>query len=350
MPRRTKTNNIRLVSERAGVSVATVSRVVNNRTDVSEELRKRILAVIDELNFSPNKGARRVYNIGVVISQEKPLMDEYLSEVITGMSAFAGTESADLSIIMNSGSRQRSFLKQIRERRCDGVCLFAGDVPQIAELEKAQIPVMMLNYPYRSERIGFVNNESYMGESAAMEHLIGLGHRRIAFLAMNMAGDENHMHRFKAYTDALKRHGIEPDEKLVIAHIPTLHGQEAGYLQTLHLFRQAPDVTAIIASNDTMAEGVYKACWENGRRIPEDISIIGFDDLPGSAYRNPPLTTVAQPLYEIGYKAANYLYLHLSGTLPELPGETLETKLIIRNSTAQAGQNLNKRSIQGEKP
>ena len=80
MPRRTKTNNIRLVSERAGVSVATVSRVVNNRTDVSEELRKRILAVIDELNFSPNKGARRVYNIGVVISQEKPLMDEYLSE------------------------------------------------------------------------------------------------------------------------------------------------------------------------------------------------------------------------------------------------------------------------------
>ena len=84
MSRRTKTNNIRLVSERAGVSVATVSRVVNNRTDVSEELRKKIQTVIDELNFSPNKGAKRVFNIGVIISQEKPLMDEYLSELITG--------------------------------------------------------------------------------------------------------------------------------------------------------------------------------------------------------------------------------------------------------------------------
>ena len=95
MPRRTKTNNIRLVSERAGVSVATVSRVVNNRTDVSEELRKKIQTVIDELNFSPNKGSKRVFNIGVIISQEKPLMDEYLSELITGMSAFIGTESAE---------------------------------------------------------------------------------------------------------------------------------------------------------------------------------------------------------------------------------------------------------------
>ena len=341
MPRRTKTNNIRLVSERAGVSVATVSRVVNNRTDVSEELRKKIQAVIDELNFSPNKGAKRVFNIGVVISQEKPLMDEYLSELITGMSAFIGTESADLSIIMNSGCRKRSILKQIRERRCDGVCLFAGDLPQISELEKAQIPVMMLNYPYRSEKIGFVNNESYRGETDAMEHLIGLGHRRIAFLAMNMTDDENHLHRFKAYTDALKRHGIEPDENLVINHIPTLYGQEAGYLQTMRLFRQAPDVTAIAASNDAMAQGAYKACWETGRKIPDDISIIGFDDLPGSAYLNPPLTTVAQPLYEIGYKAANYLYLYLSGTLAELPGETLETKLIIRNSTAKVKQSTN---------
>ena len=335
MPRRTKTNNIRLVSERAGVSVATVSRVVNNRTDVSEELRKKILAVIEELNFSPNKGAKRVFNIGVVLTQEKPLMDEYFSELITGMSAFAGTESADLSIIMNSGSRKRSLLKQIRERRCDGVCLFAGDMPQIAELEKAQIPVMMLNYPYRSDKIGFVNNESYGGETDALEHLIELGHRRIAFLAMDMVADETHQHRFKAYNDALKRHGIEKDEKLIIDHIPTLHGQEAGYLQTMQLFRQASDVTAVVVSNDTMAQGTYKACWETGRKIPDDISVVGFDDLSASAYLNPPLTTVAQPLYEIGYKAANYLYLYLSGTLAELPGETLSTKLVIRNSTAR---------------
>lgn len=338
MPRRTKTNSIRLVSERAGVSVATVSRVVNNRTDVSEKLRKKIQAVIDELNFTPNKGAKRIFNIGVVITQEKPLMDEYHAQLITGMSAFIRTESADLSIIMNSGGRKRSVLKQIRERRCDAVCLFARDLACVQELEKAQIPVIMLNYPCRADRIGFVNNESYSGETAAMEHLIGLGHRKIAFLAMDMVGDENHLHRFKAYTDALKRHGIEADERLIIEHIPTFYGQEAGYLQAMQLFRRVPDVTAVIASNDAMAQGVYKACWEAGRKIPEDISIIGFDDLPCSAYLNPPLTTIAQPLYEIGYKAANYLYLYLSGNLNELPGETLETKFIVRNSTAEAGK------------
>ena len=133
----------------------------------------------------------------------------------------------------------------------------------------------------------------------------------------------------------MKRHGIEKDEKLIIDHIPTLHGQEAGYLQTMQLFRQASDVTAVVVSNDTMAQGTYKACWETGRKIPDDISVVGFDDLSASAYLNPPLTTVAQPLYEIGYKAANYLYLYLSGTLAELPGETLSTKLVIRNSTAR---------------
>ncbi len=334
MTRRTKPNNIRLVSERAGVSMATVSRVVNNRTDVSEELRKKIQAVIDELDFTPNKGAKRVFNIGVLISQEKPLMDEFHAQLITGMSAFISTESADLSIIMNSGERKRSLLKQVRERRCDAICIFARDVPQIAELEKAQIPVVMLNYPYRAERIGFVNNESYGGERSAVEHLIALGHRRIAFLAMNLEGDENHLHRFKAYADALKQHGIKPDDALIIPHIPTVYGQEAGYLQALQLFRQAPDVTAIAASNDVMAQGVYRACWETGRRIPDDVSVIGFDDLPCSAYLNPPLTTVAQPLYEIGYKAANYLYRYLSGTLDELPGETLSTEFVLRNSTA----------------
>ena len=140
MSRRTKTNNIRLVSERAGVSVATVSRVVNNRTDVSEELRKKIQTVIDELNFSPNKGAKRVFNIGVIISQEKPLMDEYLSELITGMSAFIGSESADLSIIMNCGCRKRSLLKQIRERRCDGVCLFPETFLILPNWKKLRFP------------------------------------------------------------------------------------------------------------------------------------------------------------------------------------------------------------------
>ncbi len=334
MARYTKANSIRLVSERAGVSVATVSRVVNNRTDVSEELRKKILSVIEELNFSPNKGVQRVFNIGVSISQESPLLDEYLSSVITGMATFAAKNPIELSVLFNAGAQKKKFLKQIRERRCDAVCLLSNTSEQLAELEKAKIPTMVINFPYRAERIGFLNNDSYTGAREAVEHLIGLGHKKIAFLELDIDDRENHVHRLKGYLDALKQAGISPSASLVVKHVPTFHGQEAGYLQAMELFRRVPDVTAVFTANDLMAFGVFRACWETKRSIPEDVSIVGFDDLPTSRYMNPPLTTVAQPMADIGYKAVNYLNLYLQGALPELPGEVLQTKLMLRNSTA----------------
>ena len=134
----------------------------------------------------------------------------------------------------------------------------------------------------------------------------------------------------------LVKAGIQPEKRFFVEHIPTQLAQEAGYLQALKLFEQAPDVTAIVAADDEMAMGAYKACWKTRRRIPDDISVVGFDDLPQSEFLTPGLTTARQPLFEVGTKAINYLVLHLQGNLNELPCETLDPELVVRDSTAPA--------------
>ena len=337
MSRQSKANNIRLVAARAGVSIASVSRVVNNRTDVSEETRRRIQAVIDELNFTPDKSSERIFNIGIVLAQEQPVISNYISPLIAGMTDFASRNGLIISVMMNSiGNRGRSLLQLIRERRCDALCLpMSGErLAELDAIDRAGIPAMLINGPVRRRKIGYINNNAYLAACRIASHLLELGHVKIGFLAQCTDHDENHLHRVKGYVDTLRNHGVKPEKKWFVEHIPTLLAQEAGYLQALRLFEQAPEVTAVIAADDEMAMGVYKACWETGRRIPEDISVTGFDDLPQSEFLTPPLTTVRQPLFEVGAKAINYLQLYLQNNLEELPCETIDPELVIRNSSA----------------
>ena len=340
MPRQGKSNNIRLVAARAGVSVASVSRVVNNRTDVSEETRLRVQAVIDELNFSPNKGKERIFNIGVILSSDQPIISNYISPLIAGMTDYACRNGVIISAIMNSlgNGCGRSLLQLVRERRCDAICLpmSTSCYSAIGEIERAGNPTMAINGPFRGRRLGFINNNAYLAACQVTGHLINLGHRKIGYLSQFMENDENHQHRFKGYCETLVKAGIQPEKRFFVEHIPTQLAQEAGYLQALKLFEQAPDVTAIVAADDEMAMGAYKACWKTRRRIPDDISVVGFDDLPQSEFLTPGLTTARQPLFEVGTKAINYLVLHLQGNLNELPCETLDPELVVRDSTAPA--------------
>jgi len=339
MANRKKEINIRIVAERAGVSVATVSRVVNNRTDVSEAMRQRIQSVISEFNFSPNKGVERVFNIGVIIATADPLMSDDPSQVITGMTQYSSKGSVDVSIIMYCGEgRQKSLLRLARERRCDAVAIVMGDSfeEEVEELRQARLPMMFVNRPMSGELLGYVNNDSYTGAAAAARYLFGCGHRKVGFLKMSEG--ENHTKRLQAYIDVFGGEApLEPQR--VIEHIATVRGQEAGYLQTRELFRRAPEVTAIICSNDEMAMGCYKACHDAGKRIPEDVSVIGFDDLPFATYLTPALTTVRQPLNEMGFRAIHYLDAYLKGHLETLPCETIPTEFICRDSVRDLTRN-----------
>ena len=341
MTRRKKEISIHLVAERAGVSVATVSRVVNNRTDVSETLRRRIRTVISELNFSPNKGTERVSHIGVIVSTEFPALAEYTSQIINGMTGYAKTHhSVEMSIIMDCGEVDgQALIRLSRTRRCDALCLVMADrlLPALPMLERAGIPIMLINTPVQSGRMGYVNNDSNRGIREAMELLLQKGHRRIGFLPVGDDSSDNCRQRLSEYRDALLEIGGGKPE-WVIPHIPTVHAQEAGYRQAVKLLTASPEITAILCGNDEMAMGCYRACYEFGRRIPDDVSIIGFDDLPFAGYLAPPLTTVRQPLSEMGRKALYYLDEYLQRNRSDLPGEILPTELIIRQSVGTVNQ------------
>ena len=323
------------MAEEAGVSLATVSRVINNRTDVSEAMRKKVAAVVEKFNFAPTKGSERRLNIGVIVVMDTSLVNEYISQVLDGVADYSDGGVLDVTVIFYRVEPEgKSLLQLIRERRCDAVVLFPMEkvADQIPQLIEAEIPVMLVNGKMSSGKMGYVNNESYTGAVAAMEHLAKLGHRNIGFLCNALKNSENHQQRLQGYLDVIQR--INPDRKAewIIPHQPTPETAEAGYNQCMQLLRRNPEITAVFCTNDEMALGAIKACWDSGRRVPEEVSVIGFDDIPYGRYLHPALTTVKQPVIEFGYRAVKYLDEFLKNQRTELPCETLDTELVIRDS------------------
>ncbi len=335
MARRKKDINIRLVAEEAGVSLATVSRVVNNRTDVSEEMRRKVSAVIEKFNFAPTKSQERRLNIGVVVILDMSLVNEYISQVLDGIAGYSDGGTLDVTVIFyRVAPDAKPLLQMIRERRCDAVMIFPVEkvADQIPQLVEADIPVILINGSIGLPKLGFVNNESYSGALQAMRHLADCGHTRIGFLCNALENSENHQQRLQAYLDVMAEINPERNTKWIIPHQPTPETAEAGYNQCSQLLITSPEITAVFCTNDEMAVGAIKACWDADLRVPEDVSIIGFDDIPYGKYLHPSLTTVRQPLLELGYRAIQYLDEYLKKERPELPRETLGTTLVIRES------------------
>lgn len=335
MARHKKQINIKLVAEEAGVSLATVSRVINNRTDVSEAMRRKVAAVVEKFNFAPTKGSERRLNIGVIVVMDTSLVNEYISQVLDGVADYSDGGVLDVTVIFYRVEPEgKPLLQLVRERRCDAVVLFPMEkvADQIPQLIEAEIPVMLVNSKMSSAKMGYVNNESYTGAVAAMEHLAKLGHRNIGFLCNALKNSENHQQRLQGYLDVMQQ--VNPDRKAewIIPHQPTPETAEAGYNQCMQLLLHNPEITAVFCTNDEMALGAIKACWDSGRRVPEDVSVIGFDDIPYGRYLHPALTTVKQPVIEFGYRAVKYLDEFLKNQRTELPCETLDTELVIRDS------------------
>ena len=335
MARHKKEINIKLVAEEAGVSLATVSRVINNRTDVSEAMRRRVSAVVEKFNFAPTKGSERRFNIGVIVVMDSSLVNEYISQVLDGVADYSDGGLLDVTVILyRIAPEAKPLLQLIRERRCDAVVLFppeqvTGQLPQLIE---AEIPTILVNGEQSAPKMGFLNNESYSGAVKAMEFLAGRGHRNIGFLCNAQENSENHQQRLQAYLDVMARINPERRAQWIIPHQPTPETAEAGYNQCMQLLLTCPEITAVFCTNDEMAIGAIKACWDADLRVPEDISVIGFDDIPYGRYLHPALSTVKQPLTELGFRAVKYLDEFLKNRRNDLPCETLETELVIRDS------------------
>jgi len=314
-----------------GISPATVSRVINNRTGVSETVRRLVQQKLREYDFKVNYPAQRKQRIAIVSASA--VFSHYHAEVLSGIFQYMQAHNLTPCLIIYNRQGGETLLELLRDQQCSGVILlipadFSRELPDLAS---SGLPVMQVDEASSIPTVGFIDNDSYSGSLAAVRHLLSLGHRNIAYFS---AGQPtlNHLQRLKAYENALSEQALSP---LILSsgyHTP----EERLQLLRLNL-RSHPEITAVMTTNDDLAQLVLRAAADLNIRIPEELSVIGFDDYPLSASLCPSLTTVRHPSREAGARAAESIgnYLASNGRIP-LQRDILPTTLILRSSTAPA--------------
>lgn len=323
------------VAREAGVSYATVSRVINAEAHVRPEKRDRVLSAMSRLGFTINPHARslrggRSHTIGLLVHD---LGTGYIGAIVRGIDAELAEAQYDLMLYTThrSKSRESAHVETLTRGLADGLLITLPRQPEayLESLRKRRFPYVLIDHQGIDDQGPAVGATNRLGARAAVEHLIHLGHTRIAFISgtldLGCARD-----RLAGYRAALETHGLPFCPELV------REGdffQPRGYEAATELLTLAEPPTAIFASNDVSAFGVMEAVRDQGKRIPDDISIVGFDDIPQAAQVNPPLTTVRQPLEQMGRQAARMLLEIMED--PERPVGRLElaTELVVRGST-----------------
>lgn len=307
---------LREVAKLASVSTATVSKVLSNTPYVSEETRARVLQAINALNYVPNLAARalshgRTYNIGVIFPYhyDHLFADPLMLTVLEGVENICTREGYNilLSTPRSPITESEQYQRLVRSGYLDGVIMFET-------LPGNSASTLIAPYDYPDVTIGghtppgttnAVQLDDFGGAKALADYILGLGHRRVGIVGIEAAALIAADERMAGYRAAFAE--VEVDFALV----PRVVGKfsiESGYQAAHELLERAPDLTAIICLNDRMAMGAIQCVWARGLRVPEDISVAGFDDIPGAAYFAPPLTTVRQPAKAMGEKAAEILF------------------------------------------
>ncbi len=324
------------IASAAGVSIPTVSKVLNQRADVAVATRLRVQQVMEEMGYVPNQAARALGGgrsglIDLIIS--KPLDSEYFLEIIRGIEEVLHREgkSMVLSIVQEEADLER--LDQVVNRSADGALLLLPRLyhDSVKKLQEHALPFVVIDPSVPLDPlIPSVGTTNRSGGFAATRYLLSLGHRRIGIIA-----DTEHYlmayERFAGYRSALEMHGIPLDPALV--YQGNFHPED-GLEQTNALLALDNPPTAIFAGSDWQAAGAYRAVYAHGLAIPDDISVIGFDDVPLSRWLNPPLTTIRQPLQEMGRMATTMLLKLLAGEPLETTRVELASLLVIRESCA----------------
>lgn len=330
-PRRTTLAD---VARAAGTTVPTVSKVLGGRSDVSSATRARVMRVVEEVGYRGRAG-RGTSTRG----ERSPFVDLVLSGVegswanraLSGVERAA--EGAGIEVVVSvARPPDGAWLTRLLARRLRGAVLALVDTTseQLATLAAARVPIVLLDPVTQPPRtVASVGAANWAGGRAAAEHLLALGHRRLAVLA----GRRTHLYsqaRIDGFRSAVTQAGLDlPDER--VAH--TDWGRARAAEQATALLRETSP-TAVFACSDTIALGLYDAAATLGLRIPDDVSVVGFDDLPEAQWVTPALTTVRQPIAEMGEAALRMLLRISADPPPEAPREELATRLVVRASTA----------------
>ena len=333
---RTQHITITDVAEQAGVSIQTVSRVINNRPEVSPETRQRIQATINELGYQPFVNARglaakRTYTLGLVTAD---FSDFWFSHVVTGAEKEAQKRGYCFMLGNSTCDPEDEpiFLKLLTERHVDGILFVRGNCENeynhLLRLSEFGVPVVTTGHHLPDVGLSMVDVNNVGGGYKATEYLIGLGHNQIAMIT-GPSDWKSVNDRSEGYLQALQTAGISADQDLILEG-SWLH--QNGYEKTKLLLERSKPFTAIFAHNDRIARGAIHALYEAGFKVPDDFSVIGYDDIPEAEFSDPPLTTIRQPMDEIGQAATNLLIKMIEDLIVTPEQIMFETTLIVRSS------------------
>lgn len=325
------------VARLAGVSTATVSRALNGTGQIAPGTRATIEAAVEQLGYRPNSIARSLVTKSTqTIALLLPdISNPFYAALVSGIQHSVLSRDHTMLLCTTEGDpeREEQYLRLLRAKQVDGALVDGLVLPpdRIARFVRDGFPIVCLDRDIDSNSIPLVQVDNRLGGRLAAEHLVALGHTRIAHVtgasALRISED-----RLEGYRGALLDAGIEPDPGLVAEGRFT---EEGGFEAARSLLAASPDLTAIFAANDLSALGVLNAIAESGRRVPDDVSIVGFDDLRLSAFTSPPLTTVKQPADEIARLATEILIGLTRGEQVRQMRHLLEPSLVVRSSTAR---------------
>jgi LacI family transcriptional regulator len=325
---------MRDVARQANVSIKTVSRVVNNQGEVSDDTRQRVLAAIDELGFRPSKVARalvtqRTETVGLIIGD---ITNPYFFEVARGVLDAAADNGYSVFVCNSDGDleQENQAYHTLADHAVDGIISFPAweNEKCLKAFADHFQPVVVVNRAFEHPGIGMVLTEIRCGAKLAVDHLVSRGHAVIAMLA-GRAPSLDALQRVQGYREAMAKHGCLVNEEWIVGGMPVM---TRGYESTLRLLERFPEITALFAYNDLLALGAIQACRELGRRVPDDCAVVGFDDIQFAGLVTPALTTVRVDKYELGCQALNLLLDMLHEPDSAFPPIHMGVELVVRES------------------
>lgn len=331
---------LKTIAESAGVSITTVSRALAGYDDVNAATRDRVIEIAQRLGYEPNLAARHLRSkqtrtIGMVIPLTTYFSDPFFMELLAGVGRQAADYGYDLLLsAQQPGEGELSATRRmVASSRIDGMVLarVLSQDPRIAFLREAGHPFVAFGCSDASDGYPYIDVDGAAGLRRVVQHLVAQGHQRIAII-LSPRDLAFTARRFEGYLQGLQQAGLEPEDSLQVEGSLT---PESGYAAARRLLDQARPPTAIAACNDLMAIGAMQALQTQGLEPGRDMAVTGFDDIPQAARTTPPLTTVRQPIYQIGRQALEMLVHALRHEPLDAPHVLIEPELIVRESSVR---------------
>ena len=322
------------VAKVAGVSYATVSRALSGSPEIGEKTRQRILKLCDEMGYTPDSVARsmvmkRTNIIGLILAS---IDNPFMSELTVHLETYARAHGYNLMVCNSSynSAQERDVFRLLLSRKVDGIIILPISHESHENLKSltAQVPTVFVSENMQDLPENYISIDNTQGMQIATEYLYSLGHRKILYLGARK-NSVTHSLRVEGYISTCRKLGLEPN---IIESSYPRSSHEAGYLLAREHFSSPHDETAILCASDTLAIGVMHAAYEKGIRIPEDLSLMGFDNISFASLPPINLTTINQPKQELATAAMDMLFRHIDGTETEYTSMLVSPSLVVRGS------------------